>query len=79
MIAEIEKVGENKIKEILADIISNKLSEEEKLITSLVFYEELNIKEIAEILECSESEALDLYKRTIKKIEELTIFCLNRE
>jgi len=79
MIAEIEKIGENEVKEVLVDIISSKLSEEEKLIISFVFYEELNIKEIAEILECSDAEALDLYKRAMKKIEELTALYLNRE
>jgi RNA polymerase sigma factor for flagellar operon FliA len=79
MITEIEKVGEKKIREILVDIITNKLDEKEKLIIIFVFYEELNIKEISEVLECSESEVLDLYMKTIKKIEELTAIHLNRK
>jgi DNA-directed RNA polymerase specialized sigma subunit len=48
-------------------------------VITLVFYEELNIKEIAEILECSEAEALDLYKRAMKNMEELTVLRLNRK
>jgi RNA polymerase sigma factor for flagellar operon FliA len=79
MIAEIERVGEKKIREILVDVITNKLDEKEKLIITLVFYEELNIKEIAEILDCSESEVLNLYIKAIKKIEKLTATHLNRK
>jgi RNA polymerase sigma factor for flagellar operon FliA len=79
MITEIEKVAEKKIREILVDIITNKLDEKEKLIITFIFYEELNIKEIAEILECSESEVLDLYIKTIKKIEKLVAIYLNRK
>ena len=63
----------------MVDIIANKLDEKEKLIITLVFFEELNIKEIAEILECSESEVLDLYVKIIKKIEKLVAIYLNRK
>jgi RNA polymerase sigma factor for flagellar operon FliA len=79
MVAEIEKVGEKEVREILTDIIANRLDEKERLVIAFVFYEELNIKEVAEILECLDVEALDFYKRAIKKIEELTAIHLNGE
>jgi RNA polymerase sigma factor for flagellar operon FliA len=77
MIVEIEKVGEKEVRNILVDIIANRLDEKERFVIAFVFYEGLNIKEIAEILECSESEALDLYIRAIRKIEELVALRLN--
>jgi RNA polymerase sigma factor for flagellar operon FliA len=77
MIAEIEKVGEKEVGKILTDVIVNRLDEKERLVIAFVFCEGLNIKEIAEILECSESEALDLYIRVIRKIEEPVALRLN--
>jgi len=79
MIAEIEKIGEKEIKKILVDIIVSTLDKKEKLIITLVFYEELSIKEIAEILEYSEAEVLDLYVSAMKKIEKLVAFYLNKQ
>jgi RNA polymerase, sigma 28 subunit, SigD/FliA/WhiG len=47
----------------LTDIIANRLDEKERLVIAFVFYEELSIKEIAEVLECSELESFrSLYK-----------------
>jgi RNA polymerase sigma factor for flagellar operon FliA len=71
---EKEKIENNKeenIREILSYVIENKLDERERLIISLIFYEELSAKEVAEIFEWSESKALDFLTRTIKKIEKL--------
>jgi len=77
MIEEMEKIEDENIREILINIIANKLCEKEKLIIAFVFYEELNVKEIADVLECSEAEVLDLYMRTIKKIEKFICIYIN--
>jgi RNA polymerase sigma factor for flagellar operon FliA len=71
MVVELEKVREREMKEILIDIVANKLDEEERLVIALVFYEELSIKEIAEVLQRSEEEVLQLYTRVMERIRML--------
>ncbi|MBX0310650.1 MAG: hypothetical protein JHC31_02405 [Sulfurihydrogenibium sp.] len=55
-------------KDVLVDIVANKLDEEERLVIALVFYEELSIKEIVEVLQRSEEEVSQLYTRAMEKI-----------
>ena len=64
-------VEEKQLKEILFDIINNKLDEREKLILTLYYYEELNMKEIAEILGCTESRISQLHTKTMLKLRKL--------
>jgi RNA polymerase sigma factor for flagellar operon FliA len=49
----------------------NKLDEREKLIVTLYYYEDLNMKEIAEILGYSESRVSQLHTATMLKIRKL--------
>ena len=62
----------NKIeKQELAEIIQNILesaSQNEQLVIQLYYYEELNFKEISEILEISESRISQIHKAVIRKI-----------
>lgn len=64
-------VEEKQLKEILSDIIMNKLDERERLIVTLYYYEDLNMKEIAEILGYSESRISQLHTATMLKIRRL--------
>lgn len=64
-------VEEKQLKEILFDIINNKLDEREKLILTLYYYEELNMKEIAEILGYTESRISQLHTKTMLKLRKL--------
>ncbi|MCC0649529.1 FliA/WhiG family RNA polymerase sigma factor [Clostridioides sp. ZZV15-6598] len=60
--------------EILSQAISN-LKEKEKLILSLYYYEDLNLKEIGKVLGVSESRVSQLHRKSIRnlrsKIKEL--------
>ena len=62
----------NKIeKQELVEIIQNILesaSQNEQLVIQLYYYEELNFKEISEILEISESRISQIHKAVIRKI-----------
>jgi len=64
-------VEEKQLKEILSDIIMNKLDEREKLIVTLYYYEDLNMKEIAEILGYTESRVSQLHTKIMLKIRKL--------
>ncbi|MCC0627663.1 MULTISPECIES: sigma-70 family RNA polymerase sigma factor [unclassified Clostridioides] len=74
-----EEIPENVIEEeekleILSKAISN-LKEREKLILSLYYYEDLNLKEIGKVLGVSESRVSQLHRKSIRnlrnKIKEL--------
>ena len=58
----------NELKEKLAKAIE-KLSDKEKLILSLYFYEELTLKEIGEILNISESRVSQIRSEAMKKLK----------
>lgn len=62
-------VQQEEILEIVQDILS-KMNEREQLIIQLYFFEELNLKEISEILEITESRISQIIKTVIKKIRE---------
>ncbi|AJD04313.1 RNA polymerase sigma factor FliA [Campylobacter lari] len=66
IIEQIEK--EELIEKINA--VLEEFKEREKLVIQLYYYEELNLKEIAEILEISESRISQIHKRLLKKIRE---------
>ncbi len=63
-------VEEEELKEILSDIIS-KLTDKEKLVITLYYYEELPMKKIAEIMGLTESRISQIHTRTMMKIRKL--------
>lgn len=63
-------VEEEELKEILSDIIF-KLSEKERLVITLYYYEELPMKKIAEILGLTESRISQIHTKTMIKIRKM--------
>lgn len=65
-----EKVVENKeLKQILAGSLEN-LTEKEKKVILLYYYEDLTLKEISKVLEVSESRVSQLHTRALQKLKE---------
>ncbi len=64
-------VEEKELKEILSDIILNHLNEKEKLLISLYYYEDLNMKEIADIMGITESRVSQLHTKIMLKLKNL--------
>ncbi|RUM59998.1 MAG: FliA/WhiG family RNA polymerase sigma factor [Persephonella sp.] len=63
-------VEEQELKEILSDIIS-KLSEKERLVITLYYYEEIPMKKIAEIMGLTESRISQIHTKTMMKIRKM--------
>ncbi|WP_456470265.1 RNA polymerase sigma factor FliA [Caminibacter sp.] len=66
-----ENISKKIEEEELIDIIKNilkKLSEKEQLIIQLYYFEELSLKEIAQILGVTESRVSQIHKKVIQKI-----------
>ncbi len=59
-------------KELLAKAIKE-LSERERLIISLYYYENLNYKEISEVLDVSVSRISQLHSKVMKKLKEILL------
>jgi RNA polymerase sigma factor for flagellar operon FliA len=53
--------------DILVDVISD-LTEQEKLVLSLYYYEEMNLKEIGETLSISESRVSQIHTKAIGRL-----------
>ena len=71
--SDIETPEENAIKLDIADKLKealDKLDEREKLVLQLIFYEELGIKEIADILGISLSRVSQIKTEALKKLKE---------
>ncbi len=65
---DIEKVIEKEqMIEAIKDILST-LSEREQMIITLYYYDELNLKEISELLEISESRISQIHKKLVKQL-----------
>ncbi len=64
-----ENLIENEVRQTIADELK-KLSEKERLIIVLYYYEELTFKEIGEILHLSESRVSQLHSEALKKIRD---------
>jgi RNA polymerase sigma factor for flagellar operon FliA len=62
-----ETLFENEIKQAIAEELK-KLSERERLVIVLYYYEELTFKEIAEILKLSESRVSQIHSEAMNKI-----------
>jgi RNA polymerase sigma factor for flagellar operon FliA len=68
---EPEKVmEENELKQTLA-LALNSLTEKEKKVVLLYYYEELTLKEISRVLEVSESRVSQLHTRALQKMKQL--------
>lgn len=64
-----EKIIDRKeTKEILANILEE-LTEKQRLVISLYYYEELTLKEISKIMQVSESRVSQIHSNTIKKLK----------
>lgn len=64
-----ENLIENEVRQAIADELK-KLSEKERLIIVLYYYEELTFKEIGEILHLSESRVSQLHSGALRKIRD---------
>lgn len=64
-----EKYLENEFREVLKNGI-NSLKEKEKLVVSLYYVEELNMKEIASVMEVSEPRISQIHANAIRKLKE---------
>ena len=64
-----QKVEKDELLEIVQSILST-FGEREQMIIQLYYFEELNLKEISEILEISESRISQIHKKLLAKIKE---------
>ncbi len=63
------RIEQEELVGIISEILES-LSEREQLIIQLYYFEELNLKEISEVLEITESRISQIHKEVIKKIRE---------
>lgn len=64
----VNRLEQHELTEIIADILKQ-LSEKERLVISLYYYEELTQKEIAEVLEVSEGRISQLHSQALLKLK----------
>ena len=64
-----EAMEKEELKKMLAESLE-KLTDKEKKVILLYYYEELTLKEISEVLEVSESRVSQLHKRALQKMRE---------
>ncbi|PZT48574.1 RNA polymerase sigma factor FliA [Helicobacter valdiviensis] len=64
-----DKIEKEELVKIIEQILSAS-SKNEQLVVQLYYYEELSFKEIAEVLEVSESRVCQIHKAIIKKVRE---------
>lgn len=64
-----QKVEKDQLLEMVQEILST-FHEREQMIIQLYYFEELNLKEISEILEISESRISQIHKKLLAKIKE---------
>ena len=64
----IQKILKNEMRKILAEAIEE-LSEREKLVVSLYYYENLNLSDIAKILEISVQRVSQINAKAITKLK----------
>ena len=77
--ADVQKqIHKEKVKAILLEGI-DQLSDREKLVISLYYYEELSLKEIGKILEVSESRVCQIHSSSILKLKNIVKQKLNDE
>ncbi|MBO5372508.1 MAG: FliA/WhiG family RNA polymerase sigma factor [Lachnospiraceae bacterium] len=62
-----EKIQENELKQVLQDTLEH-LTEKERRVIELYYYEELTLKEISKVLEVSESRISQLHTKALLKM-----------
>ena len=62
-----EKIQENELREVLRDTLEL-LTEKERRVIELYYYEEMTLKEISKILEVSESRVSQLHTKALLKM-----------
>lgn len=67
-----DKVEQDQMIDIIKNILTT-LSEREQIIIQLYYFEELNLKEISQILDISESRISQLHKKLMKQIKSMLI------
>ena len=65
----LEKLEKEELLEKISEVLED-LKERDQLIVQLYYYEELNLKEISEILNISESRISQIHKKILKKLRE---------
>lgn len=65
----LEKLEKEQLLEKINEVLED-LKERDRLIIQLYYYEELNLKEISEILNISESRISQIHKKILKKLRE---------
>jgi len=63
----LELIENEQMSDVLVDVISN-LSEQEKLVLSLYYYEEMTLKEIGQTLDISESRVSQIHTKAVARI-----------
>lgn len=63
----LEKIEKDEMKDVLLDVF-NQLTEPEKLVLALYYYEEMTLKEIGETLDISESRASQIHTKAIGRV-----------
>jgi len=60
----LDELNKNEVKNIIADALSN-LSKKEQLVVSLYYFDELTLKEIARVMELTESRISQIHSKAI--------------
>jgi RNA polymerase sigma factor for flagellar operon FliA len=63
----LDEIEQGQMSNVLVDVISD-LSEQEKLVLALYYYEEMNLKEIGETLDISESRVSQIHTKAISRL-----------
>ena len=63
----LEQIEKDEIKEVLVDVLTD-LTEQEKLVLALYYYEEMTLKEIGETLDISESRVSQIHTKAITRV-----------
>lgn len=63
----LEQIEKDEIKGVLVDVLSG-LTEQEKLVLALYYFEEMTLKEIGETLDISESRASQIHTKAIFRV-----------
>jgi RNA polymerase sigma factor for flagellar operon FliA len=63
----LEQIEKEELKEVLVDVLSG-LTEQEKLVLALYYFEEMTLKEIGDTLDISESRASQIHTKAILRV-----------
>jgi RNA polymerase sigma factor for flagellar operon FliA len=63
----MEEIQRDQLSDLLVDVISD-LTEQEKLVLALYYYEEMNLKEIGQTLDISESRVSQIHTKAISRL-----------